>query len=103
MTNWSVEIRDMDPSLILLHGWDPTGASSDLEVVPYPTLWLESCNAYCTSYVLVSYTMLKELYLKSPYNYEQYFYIRMIAINADNITQPIKPSIFQVSRDQLMR
>lgn len=52
----------MDPTLILLHSWDPAGASSDLEVVPYPTLWLESCDVYGTSYVLVSYTMVKEVY-----------------------------------------
>lgn len=52
----------MDPTLILLRSWDPTGASSDLEMVPYPTLWLESCDAYGASYVLVSYTMVKEVY-----------------------------------------
>lgn len=35
----------MDPSFILLRGWDPSGVSSDLEGVPYSTLWLESCDA----------------------------------------------------------
>lgn len=82
----------MDPSLILLHDWDPTGVSSDLEAVPYSTL-LESCDVYCSSYTLASYTFVKELYFNSPYNYLQYFYIRMPAINADNVTQPVRLGI----------
>jgi len=80
----------MDSSLDLLHGWDPTGISSCLEKAPYPTLWLESCDTYRSSYMLASHTFVKELYFNSPYNYVQHLYIRMPAINSDNVTQSAK-------------
>lgn len=80
----------MDSSLTLFHGWDPTGVSSDLEMVPHLTLCLESCDVYCSNAMFISYTFVKELYFKSPYNYVQYFYIRMPAINTDKVTQPVK-------------
>lgn len=62
----------MDPSFIFSHGWDPTGGSLLLELLPYPTL-VESCDAHCDSYRLVSYTFIMEKYLNSPCNYVQYF------------------------------
>lgn len=85
-----MEVHDTDPSLILLHGGSPIRLSSDLEVVPYPTLWLDSCDAYCISYMLVSYTSIKKLYFNLLYNGAQYFCIRIPPINADNVTQPVK-------------
>lgn len=94
----------MDSSLTLFHGWDPTGVSSNLGMVPYLTLCLESCDIYCSSNMLISYTFVNELYFNSLYNYVQYFYFRMPAINADNVTQPVKLCIdLCFSHDQLTR
>lgn len=39
--------------------------------------------------MLTSYTFVKELYFNSPYNCVQCFYIRIPAINADNVIQPM--------------
>jgi len=64
--NGSLGVDVTDPSFIFSHGWDPTGVSSHLKEPPYPTLWLEFCNAHCGSYRLVSNIFIMEKDLNSP-------------------------------------
>ena len=78
-----------DPSFSFSCEWNLIEVSSHLKVPPYPSLWLEFCDAHCGSYRLVSSIFVMEKYLNSPQNYAQCFYIRMSAINIDNVAQPV--------------